>query len=311
MEGELARSSYDIADAAPLGGFGEILMATGRFWPTRRLARAALRIMRKRDMIPKFVATPLNGRRIALDLDENVDTKIFLYGAYDERGLKLIKRVMHAIGCRTAIDVGANIGAHTAHFCDWAQQVYAFEPNPPVFARLQRFISANKLSNVTAFPCGLSDKDGELPFYIFPGRAHLTTFEPSPDAVPAGRAAVRQGDSIVEENHIANIDVVKIDVEEHEYEVLKGFQATLARDKPILFMEFKESSIGKFGGPEGLAALLEGYRIFGTGPGLMSKLFKTALRLEPFIVGKYYVHLLCVPERHASILTKLGLAVGA
>jgi hypothetical protein len=77
MEGQLARSPYGVSDAAPLGGFGEILMAAGRFWPTRRLARAALRITRKRDMIPKFVATPLNGRRIALDLDENVDTKNF------------------------------------------------------------------------------------------------------------------------------------------------------------------------------------------------------------------------------------------
>ena len=30
----------------------------------------------------------VNGRRIALDLDEDVDAKVFLYGAYDERGLR-------------------------------------------------------------------------------------------------------------------------------------------------------------------------------------------------------------------------------
>jgi FkbM family methyltransferase len=299
-------SHEEIADHAQPAGFAATLLAVaGRFWPTRRLALAALRAFRKRGVVPRLVIFRLNGRRITLDLEEVVDAKVFLYGAYDERGLRLIKRVMRAVNCRTALDVGANIGNHTAYFCDWAQRVYSFEPNPLVFMRLQSFVSDNRLANVKVFQCGLSDEDGELTYYIFPGQAHITTFNPGPGFVRGGRAFVRRGDSIVEENRVANIDVVKIDAEEHEYEVLRGIQGVLARERPILFMEFKQNSISKFGSPEGLAALLPGYRIIGTGQGLMSRLFKTALRIEPFVIGKYYSHLLCVPETRIGELRRI------
>jgi FkbM family methyltransferase len=306
-----AKSTAHIANMAAPGGFvGALLIGAGRCRPTGWIAKRALLGLRSRGLISRFVMSRLNGLRIALDLDEDVDAKVFLYGAYDERGLKLIKRIMRAVDCRTAIDVGANIGNHTGFFCDWAREVYAFEFNPPVFKRLQDFVTRNALSNVTVFPYGLSDRNDELPYYVFPGQAHLTTFEPSPGAVPADRVGVRRGDSVVEEAGITNIDVVKIDVEEHEYEVLKGFETMLRREKPVLFMEFKESSINKFGGPEALAAFLQGYRIFGTGQGLMSRLFKTALRIEPFVPGKYYVHVVCIPERRIAAFRKLGLRTG-
>ena len=302
-----APSTGEIAKPATAGFLAKLLMAAGRFRPTGRLAKKALRTLRARGAIPKFVASRVNGRPIALDLDEDVDAKIFLFGAYDERGLGLIGRVMRAIDCRTALDVGANVGNHTAYFSDWARRVYAFELNPPVFERLRAFVADNRLANVRAFPCGLSDRDDERTYYVFPGQAHLTTFEPGPGAVEAGRVRVRRGDSIVEEAGITAIDVIKIDVEEHEFEVLNGFRATLARDRPVLFMEFKENSAAKFGGPAGLAAFLEGYRIYGTGKGLTSRLFKTALRLEPFVAGKYYVHVVCVPEHRIAALGEAGL----
>lgn len=295
------------AEPTPGGWLAAVLKVAGRRRPTGRLAKKALGALRTREMIPRFVTSRVNGRRIALDLDEDVDAKVFLYGAYDERGLRLIKQVMQALDCRTALDVGANIGNHTAYFSDWARRVYAFELNPPVFRRLQDFVVGNRLANVTVFPCGLSDRDDELPYFVFPGQAHLTTFEPGPGAVAAGRVPVRRGDSLVEEAGVREIDVVKINVEEHEYEVLKGLRATLARDRPVLFMELKENAVAKFGGLAGLGAFLEGYRIFGTGQGLMSKAFKTALRLEPFVEGKYYAHVVCVPENRIAALRKFGL----
>jgi FkbM family methyltransferase len=304
-----AAKSTDAATPTPAsdGFLAPLLQAAGRFRPTGRLARRALPALRRREMIPRFVTGRLDKLPIALDLDEDVDAKVFLYGAYDERGLKLIRRVMQAVNCRTALDIGANIGNHTAHFSAWARRVYAFEPNPPVFRRLQDFIAGAALANVTALPFGLSDRDAEVPYFVFPGQAHLTTFTPAPGAVAAGRVRVRRGDSFVEEAGVSDIDVIKIDVEEHEYETLKGLRATLARDKPVLFMEFKESAAGKFGGLAGFLAFLEGYRIFGTGRGPMSRLFKTALRLEPFVEGKYYVHVVCAPERRLAALRAAGV----
>ena len=101
-----------------------------------RPARKAIVYLRAADLVPRHVTGSINGRKVRLDLNEMVDQKIALFGAFDSRGLGLIKRVMKAINCRTAIDVGANIGNHTAFFSDWARRVVAIEPNPPVFALL-------------------------------------------------------------------------------------------------------------------------------------------------------------------------------
>src|SRR3569833_96934 len=134
-------------------GWGDVwlagLTAVGGLRPFHRVARKAIVSLRASDMIPRHATGSINGRKVRLDLNEMVDQKIALFGAFDARGLGLIKRVMQAINCRTVVDVGANIGNHTAFFSDWASRVIAIEPNPPVFQRLAQFIDENHLSNVT------------------------------------------------------------------------------------------------------------------------------------------------------------------
>src|ERR1700730_17489959 len=99
-----AKLTDNITNMAAPGGFvGALLFVAGRFRPTGWIAKRALPALRSRGLISRFVMSRLNGRRIALDLDEDVDAKVFLYGAYDERGLKLMKRIMRAVDCRTAI----------------------------------------------------------------------------------------------------------------------------------------------------------------------------------------------------------------
>jgi protein O-GlcNAc transferase len=55
------------------------------------------------------------------------------------------------------VDAGANIGNHTLFFsliCE-AAMVYAFEPMKEAFKTLQRNLSINGVTNVTAWNCGL------------------------------------------------------------------------------------------------------------------------------------------------------------
>ena len=290
----MAEIDTELASGAWLG---RALAAAGRFRPSARVANATLRSLRGAARFPRYVEAEVNGRRIALDLDEEIDRKIFLYGAFDERGLKLIRQIMAALKCRTVLDVGANIGNHTAFFCDLAGRVICFEPNPSIFARLQHFIALNALGNVQAFACGLSNRSGQLDFFVYPGAAGMASLERKPGSTLAGQVAVRRGDDVVAEQCIRDVDFIKIDVEEHEYEVLNGFKATIARDQPVISMEFRGLSIAKFGSEQSMAALLPGYRFFGTGRGGMSRLLKSALRLERFVYGRTYDHLFCVPDR--------------
>jgi FkbM family methyltransferase len=250
---------------------------------------------------------------VRLDLNEMVDQKIALFGAFDSRGLGLIKRVMKAINCRTAIDVGANIGNHTAFFSDWARRVVAIEPNPPVFERLTQFIDENHLSNVTPVQVALSDRDGELVLHALRDRSHLATLEVEPGDVDTEPVTVpiERGDELLARLNATEIDFIKIDVEGHEREVLAGLAGTIATWRPVLTIELVAKTIEKYGSSAALGAAMPGYALYGTRTSLFSRLFKTALSLEPFEFGKIYTHVLCVPEEHAAALSWLTGGVGA
>jgi FkbM family methyltransferase len=291
--------------AAHLGPLGWLIVATGRFAPTRRLALKMMLWMRAADRLPRFVVGTVNGRRIRLDLDEPVDAKLYVFGAFDARGLKLMARIMRAIQCRTALDIGANIGNHTAFFCDWASRVIAFEPNPPIFRRLTGLVADNRLSNVTPVGMGLSDAESELNFYTVQGAAGMSSLEAGGGGVFAGKVAVTRGDTYLREKQIVDVDFMKIDVEGHEREVLIGLQETITTRRPVILAEYGETSIRKFASAEDLYFLLPGYQIYGTRESLSSRLFKTALSLEAFQFDKPYSHILCAPNDRLEALAKV------
>jgi FkbM family methyltransferase len=273
-------------------------------------ARKALILLRSAELVPRHFEGSVNGRKILLDMNEMVDQKVALFGAFDARGLGLIKLVMKVIRCRTAIDVGANIGNHTAFFSDWARDVVAIEPNPPVFARLKRFVDENGLSNVTPVQVGLSDRNGALRLYATRDRSHLATLEPDSESAEPVEVPIERGDDLLARLGATEIDLIKIDVEGHEHEVLAGLERTIATQRPVLVVEFVEKSIAKFGSSQALAVALPGYAIYGTRTSLFSRIFKTALSLEEFRFGKIYTHIVCVPKEWSSALTGLtrGLA---
>jgi FkbM family methyltransferase len=293
--------SVMVRDAHP-DTIGRLITAAGRFAPTRRLALKTMVRLRAAQKIPRFADGRVNGRLIRLDLNEPVDAKLYVFGAFDLRGLKLMALIMKAIRCRTALDIGANIGNHTAFFCDWARRVIAFEPNPPIFNRLLSLIGENGLANVKAFGLGLSDTTADADFYTTPGAAGMSSMEAGPASVLAGKVPVRRGDDILRENHVADVDFIKVDVEGHEREVLTGLTETIANCRPIIVAEFGEVSIRKFGVPEELYFLLPGYRVYGTYEDLTSRLFKTALSLQEFRFERPYSHIVCIPGERQSTL---------
>lgn len=281
------------------------IIAAAKFRPFHKPARKALMFLRSADLVPRYFEGYVNRRKILLDMNEMVDQKVALFGAFDARGLGLIKRVMKAINCRTAVDVGANIGNHTAFFSDWADWVVAVEPNPPVFARLKCFVDENSLSNVTPIQVGLSDSSGKLRLYTMRDRSHLATLEPDVEDAEPVDVLIERGDDLLARLDATEVDFIKIDVEGHEWEVLTGLAQTIAVQRPVLIVEFVERSIAKFGSFDALAAALPGYAIYGTRTSVFSRLFKTALSLEQFRFGKSYSHILCVPERWSSELAGL------
>lgn len=129
----------------------------------------------------------------------------------------------------TFVDVGANIGLYASVVSRVASvfpemKFYAFEPNPDTLKRLRETLLAK---NVKIFGCALSDRAGELEFCEGPGSATFgVRHAESPFQIKSHTVRMKvvtldslpiEGDSIV----------LKIDVENHEAEVLNGAQRLL------------------------------------------------------------------------------------
>ena len=164
--------------------------------------------------------------------DGIIGASLLAYGEYTQFEINLLS---HVINDETVVyDIGANIGYHTLGFASKAKHVYAFEPNNKNYKLLQANTGIHK--NVTTYNFGVSDKNidsfiedfepGVLNNY---GELHLSN---------SGQPCklVKLDDFIKKEN-LPEPQVIKIDVEGHEYEVLMGLDNTIRNTLPVIFYE--------------------------------------------------------------------------
>jgi len=140
---------------------------------------------------------------------------------------------------RNAVDAGANKGTYTHAIARYARHVYAFEPNPKMFAILKRTAGRN----VTPSPIALSDRSGEaelrIPRY---GKGSFSNQGASLSTVKVNEdyASTTVRTSRLDDLGLSDIGFLKIDVEGFEREVLDGARQTIARDHPTLLIELEE-----------------------------------------------------------------------
>ena len=131
----------------------------------------------------------------------------------------------------TVWDVGANFGLHsvTLGMLRPDLRVVAFEPNPQEHARLLLHREWNS-PQIQTCAVALSDCRGHLPLHLGPaGNSGMTTLSPWSGAVYSGTVlvAAARGDELIAEGRLPAPHVIKIDVEGHETEVLRGLERTL------------------------------------------------------------------------------------
>src|SRR5262249_3296789 len=123
-------------------------------------------------------------------------------------------------------DVGANLGYFTAVMaqCALQGQVYAFEPMASTFDRLLSCIRVNRFSNIRAFPFALGSADSQARLFLHESATGNASLHQDPIARLSRpkQVQVRSLDSLFAEGAIPLPDIIKIDVEGHELEILRG-----------------------------------------------------------------------------------------
>jgi FkbM family methyltransferase len=145
-------------------------------------------------------------------------------------------------------DVGGNTGWDTlaaAQKMDNNGQVYVFEPSVGNIPLLKRNISANGFdANVTLVEKAVGARTEILTFAQYPN-CELVNHLVTPDITAASDAVLSQMsvvslDDFANENRLP--DLIKIDIEGHEWPAIQGAQAVLDAAKPAVICEVRSDS---------------------------------------------------------------------
>lgn len=158
-----------------------------------------------------------------------------------EAGLKLLPLLVDPR--RAALDIGANRGIWAHQMGQLTSAVLAFEPNPKLFAFLQRAARKPVLCRREA----LSDSDGEAELLV-PGQdGRYSNQGASLNPAKVGEAAhmrVSVTTAALDTLDPPPVGFMKIDVEGHEHGVLEGARGVIARDRPAMIIEIEERHTG-------------------------------------------------------------------
>ena len=135
-------------------------------------------------------------------------------------------------------DVGAYLGLTAQVFARAGGKVYAFEAKPENAEIIRRVLKLRSMSNVLVHQAAVSDFIGTSDFHILEGRGHSSLGKVNTSKhLYTMKVPTITLDYFTEQNKIASIDFLKIDVEDFELEVLRGAAGLLSskRIKMILF----------------------------------------------------------------------------
>ena len=178
--------------------------------------------------------------------DQYIGRALHEYAEFSQGEVDLFAKILRP--GNIVVDAGANIGAHTVYFCRAVGErgrVHAFEPQRVVFQALCANIALNSFQNAHAYHAALGERAGTIKVDT-PDYTRDNNFGGMPLGEWPDGEAVRLAS--VDEFELAACDFIKIDVEGMERSVIRGAGKTIARHRPVLYVENDR--------PENAAALI-------------------------------------------------------
>ena len=258
------------------------------------------------EKLPKCFLRPAKGQvvlktrfgfKIKLDpsFDKNIENVIYERGVYEQGTTEYIRQTLKTGDC--FVDVGANIGylaLVAAAKTGKSGKVFAFEPVKSTFDILHQNKVLNEFEQLETFQFALGNKTEKL--IIYPEKENR-----------GGASIVNQRSEKGEEIEVKRLDdmqldtkvnMLKIDVEGFEWEVLKGAERTIKKDRPILILEYSQERENLGSNTEMLNWLRQtigGYHIYRFSKGKERK-SKLMLCISKTVGFPQHDNIICVPK---------------
>ena len=137
-----------------------------------------------------------------------------------------------------ALDVGANIGGYARLLAGLADEVIAMEPVAETFGHLRFNMRSLGLRNVRLLEAAASDRDG-------PVLIEVPRYRRGPEAMTDARVVERptalRHFSVtamrIDSLNLSRLDFMKMDVEGHELQAVRGGLETITRFRPAMVIE--------------------------------------------------------------------------
>ena len=205
--------------------------------------------------IPNVLAASAYGPMIVNVRDRFIGQSILQNEYWAKAEIDMLRQLAEAVladaPALTFLDLGANLGTHSlalAKTFDSRITVHAVEAQRQVFHMLCGTMALNGLDNVRCYRAAVSDRAGKTLTYDLPDYRQANNLgglelvppvkSDNADLVKAGR---ERAPTITIDSFAVKVDLIKLDVEGMELRALEGGRHTIARDKPIIFLEFIKS----------------------------------------------------------------------
>jgi len=176
-----------------------------------------------------------HGRMLFLHRDKYIGKSLDTYGEFSQFEAELFSQILHHN--EIAIEVGANIGAHTIHLANLVGprgMVLAFEPQRVIFQLLCANVALNELFNVHTYLSAVGREAGSL-------KVPIVNYAAEDNFGGLSLANVAVGVDVpvipLDSLSLPNLRLLKIDVEGMEIEVLSGARRLIVQHRPILYVE--------------------------------------------------------------------------
>ena len=238
-------------------------------WIRRIIREKIVRFFVDPDLCPDYeFQENILGVKYNGNIRTYLDWNIFFFGAYEKQELELLYSIARQKINPVFIDIGANTGEYSIVMSQVSKEVVSFEPFDKIREKLISEIDLNKLKNVNVHPIALGKRNEELKFYApsdtscNAGTGSLFSQHETGSNRPYGTVQVKNASEHLESLRLQSIDILKIDVEGFEKSVLEGLQPVIKKCKPVIMMEFSETSRTEFGSRDKFESLVEGYKLF-------------------------------------------------